>query len=263
MKKQFAVLFLLAVSAPLIAQPQPGPYFIATFFKVPAGKGQAYLKMERDIWKPIHEYRKKQGEITNWAVYSVDFSGEGSEYNYVAIEYYESASKFDQGNFEQWIKAVHPKRTSDDIIKATTDARVQVKTEMGRLVKGTQAATQNEKPAPMYALTFFKTSQENADAYSNIVAGIFVPVEQELVNQGKIKGTSIWEVWFPAGKSAHYNFVRSSAEKNWDDMEKDIQYNDAWNKVHPNLSQTAIRKVIAPLREVYKSEIWWLAESIQ
>ncbi|MBS1977749.1 MAG: hypothetical protein JST46_10285 [Bacteroidetes bacterium] len=263
MKKLLVLLLLFAASAPMSAQPQPGPYFIATFFKVPPGKGQAYLKMERDIWKPIHEYRKKQGEIINWAVYAVEFSGEGSEYNYVAIEYYESASKFDQGNFDQWIKAVHPKRTADDIIKATTDARVQVKTEMGRLVKGTQAATQNEKPAPMYALAFFKTSQENAEVYSNLVTGIFQPVEQELVNEGKIKGSSLWEVWFPSGKSAHYNFVRSSAEKNWMEMEQDIHYDEAWKKVHPNLGQAAIRKVITPLREIYKTEIWWLSESIQ
>lgn len=255
MKKSVFIL-CMTIATMAWSQPQPGPYFYVTFFKVPQGKGEAYLKMERDIWKPIQDYRKKQGEIISWAIYSVEFTGDASPYNFVAVELYESLPKMDDGNFDAWIKAVHPKKTAEEITKATFDARVAVRSEMGRMVTTVKLPKPLDKPATMYSMSFLKATAGNEETYSKMIQNYFFPVWQEQANMGNDLGSSFWEVWFPADRAAQYNFVGSAPQKSWDDMEKDVKWADTWKKVHPNMSQADVVKLITPLRERIKQEIW-------
>lgn len=247
----------MAIATAAWSQPQPGPYYYATFFKVPQGKGDAYIKMEKETWKPIHEYRKKQGEIISWAIYAVDFSGEGSPYNYVAVELFENLPKMDGGNYEQAMKTVHPKRTIEEITKTTLDARVAVRSEMGRMVGGVKLPKPLDKPATMYFLNFMKATPGNEDTYSSMIQNYFLPVWQEQANQGNDMGTAFWEVWFPSDRAAQYNFIGTSPSRNWADTETDKKWADAWKKVHPKMSEANVRKLLPPLRDLIKTEVWW------
>ena len=263
MKKQLVVLFWLA-SLTLAAQPQPGPYVIVDLMKVSQSKGAAYTKVEKEMWKPIHQARLKAGEILAWYVYAVDFAGEGSEYNYVTVTVMDKLSKLDVPvNYDTWIKSVHPKRTVDEFTKTTLDSRVIVRSILARRVAAATPAKAPEKPDPMLAITYYKAHAGKEDTYSNMVKSVFIPVTQELANQGKDSGSAFWEMWYPSDKAADYNFTFTHPAKSWAETEEDNGYAAAWKKVNPNLDATEFQKMIQTLRERTASEVWWLIDYVQ
>ena len=262
MKKLLIVLGWFA-SLTVAAQPQPGPYVVVDLFKVAQSKTAAYTKMEKDMWKPIHQQRLKAGEILGWYLYAVDFAGEGSEYNYVTVTVVDKLSRLDNVNYENWIKTVHPKRMVDEFTKTTLDARVLVRSELARRVVAANPPKAPEKPDPMLSINFYNAHSGQEEAYSNFVSSVLFPVTQELANQGKDSGSAFWEIWYPAGKSAKYNYVFASPQKSWASSEADIGYNEAYKKVNPTLSNAEFRKVLVGLRDHQKSEVWWLVDYVQ
>ncbi|MEJ2312015.1 MAG: hypothetical protein P8Y10_10345 [Gemmatimonadales bacterium] len=68
------LLAALAVPGSAVSQEEGGTlYFQVDYMKVPEGGGDAYLAVERDLWKPIHKERVRQGTIMSWSVYGGSF----------------------------------------------------------------------------------------------------------------------------------------------------------------------------------------------
>ncbi len=153
------ILFFTLLASSLCLLAQPGPYAFVNYFKVEPGKGAAYLKMEKELAKPIHQVRQKAGEILAWYCYSVELSGSGSEYNFVTVTVVESLAKMDGVDFQKWIKMVHPKRTMEEITKTVNDARVLVRAELVRRVAVAEPSKAPAKRAPMISLGFFKSPE--------------------------------------------------------------------------------------------------------
>src|SRR5688572_27370685 len=50
------------------------------------GKTGDYLKVERELWKPVHQDRVDKGTIVSWKLYSVSWpNGADQEYDYVTV----------------------------------------------------------------------------------------------------------------------------------------------------------------------------------
>lgn len=54
------------------------------FMKVPQGGESEYRKLEREIWKPMHQEWVNQGKMAGWYLWYVPYpSGTNAEYHYV------------------------------------------------------------------------------------------------------------------------------------------------------------------------------------
>ena len=106
------------------------------FMKVEQGNASAYVDMESKYYKVFHEGLIEAGGMNSWGIYQrvVPF-GFGGEYNYVAVNGYESLSQ--RSNVTQetidmvWEKATAG-TTDEDINKLTNETRVMVTSEMWR-----------------------------------------------------------------------------------------------------------------------------------
>src|SRR6478672_2058740 len=63
---------------PAPAAAKQATYMSVEFMKVPDGKQDAWLKLEREAWKPMHALRMKQGLIQSWAAIAQVVPGDES-----------------------------------------------------------------------------------------------------------------------------------------------------------------------------------------
>jgi len=123
---------------------KPSQFLNLLFMKVEQGNAAAYVDMESKYWKVYQEGLIEAGGMNTWGIYQliVPF-GFGGEYNYVAVNGYESMSQGNnitqEANDAAWEKAISG--TSDEAInKLTNETRVLVTSEVWRFVKGTVAS---------------------------------------------------------------------------------------------------------------------------
>ena len=117
---------------------QPAPYIHVNYMKVPSGQGQEYLKLEREIWKPVHQAAKDAGHRAGWAVYSLMYPG-GTQrpYNYGTVDFFDEFSDLVVGIPEEVFKKAHPSASEegwDEIWQRTANARDLVRRELWALV---------------------------------------------------------------------------------------------------------------------------------
>ena len=76
--------------------------------KIDPLKEEEYLKMEHDLWRPVHQERIKQGHMRSWTLYAVRFpSGSQRECDYRTVNVYSSLADMDR-SIEDVFKKVHP-----------------------------------------------------------------------------------------------------------------------------------------------------------
>jgi hypothetical protein len=262
--KKYVFFFTLFIATYAVAQqgPEPGPFAVVNYFKVEHGKGAAYIKMEKELWKPVHQARKKSGDILAWYCFSVNLPG-NKDYNFVAVTIYDNLAKLDNFNFEAVFKAVHPQKKIEDVSKETTDARVEVRTEISRRLFAA-IPKNNGKPSPMIEVSFFRATSGNEESYPAMVKNILAPVFKEQVDNGKADAFSFWEVWFPNGAEAPYNFVGVGGLPNYAALNLgENGFSDAFKKTNPSLDQSEILKTIRSKRDRVKTEIWSLVDYVE
>lgn len=112
-------------------------YVQVDFMKVNPGKDADYLKVEQDLWKPIHQERIKQGLTKSWSLYGVQFpSGTDQKYGYVTINTFDQFSQLENpyGSFEKVFSKVHPGVKADEFMDRTEKSRNLVRSEVWVLI---------------------------------------------------------------------------------------------------------------------------------
>lgn len=133
----FATVVVVAIAAGALVPaaftqaPQPAPsVYVIGFMKVDPEKVQEYLRVERDIWKPVHQERIRTGRMKSWMLYRVRFPyGTANEYDFVTVNEYPSFED-EQHPIAEVFAKVHPSVPFEQIIGRTFGARRNIRGEV-------------------------------------------------------------------------------------------------------------------------------------
>jgi hypothetical protein len=105
---------------------------VFNYFKQPVGKTQAdHIKMETDIWKPVHDARVKDGTMKGWIMLGLQMPfGSSQPYDMATIDVYTDMKQMLAPWFDAYFKKVHPGKNIDELMKQTDAATNLVKGEV-------------------------------------------------------------------------------------------------------------------------------------
>jgi hypothetical protein len=99
------------------------PVVEVSCMKVDPLKEDDYLKMERDLWKPVHQERIKSGRMRSWTLYEVRYpAGSQRECDYRTVNVYSTLTDIDRPITEVFTK-VHPGVPIADVVRRTVNGR--------------------------------------------------------------------------------------------------------------------------------------------
>jgi L-rhamnose mutarotase len=129
--------FLAGTMVSLVrSQPAPGHVLVIDYMKADPGKENDYLRVERNLWKPIHEYMVAHGNIKSWSLYQVEARPPREVgYNYVTLtvfDHYDARAET-QAEREAY-RAVHPDKPPVLIERRTSEVRRKVGTDFWTLI---------------------------------------------------------------------------------------------------------------------------------
>jgi hypothetical protein len=91
--------------------------------KIDPLKEDEYLKLEHDIWRPMHQERIKQGHMRSWTLYAVRYpTGSQSECDYRTVNAYNSLADLDR-SIADVVAKVHPNVPIAEMGRRTLAAR--------------------------------------------------------------------------------------------------------------------------------------------
>ena len=150
MKTRYLGLVVLMIAGFLLAgtlipnvltQPTTPKYFLVDYMKVDPGDESEYLKLEEDVWKPLHQELIKNGILKSWSVYGVEFpSGTDEKYNFLTINVFNSLQDYEKrsSSFGSVFPKVHPNKKVDDVLSQTFKTRRLVRSELWVLIDQTE-----------------------------------------------------------------------------------------------------------------------------
>lgn len=112
-------------------QTAPNPAVLeVSCMKVDPLKEEDYLKLERDIWKPMHQERIRRGHMRSWTLYAVRYpTGTQRECDYRTVNVYGAVADIDRPLTDVAAK-IHPKTPIADLFRRTITGRDLVRGEL-------------------------------------------------------------------------------------------------------------------------------------
>ena len=108
-------------------------YFQISFMK--SKPGQDAVKMERELWKPIHLDRMNKGQINSWTVMEPMFSGP-HPYDYLTVETSNSPNTYTNTDYGELLTKAWGKDKMESNSARTFNARDMVGNELWVSVEG-------------------------------------------------------------------------------------------------------------------------------
>lgn len=105
-------------------------FSVFNYFDTAEGKTSAdHMKMEKEVWMPVHAARVKNGGMKGWVLLQMEFPfGASMPYRDATIDIYTDMKQYLTSWTDDLFPKVHPGKNAADLMKATR--------EVARLVKG-------------------------------------------------------------------------------------------------------------------------------
>jgi len=229
-------------------------FVIVDYMKVKAGDDDAYLSVEQEICKPIHQERIKQGNIIGWILYGVRYTGANDEYNYVTAKLFDNVANLENPYEGIDFEKLHPGKSMGEASEKTLNSRKMVKSNLIRLVSS--AYPENSIRPALYKyieVNFMKTKP--GSPYLNLARTMWQPIQQDFVNAGSRSGWSLWTSVFSRGFGEEFQFA---AVNYYADFSKigAANFNEAFDKAHPGKDVNEFYKKNREARLTVRSEFW-------
>jgi hypothetical protein len=113
-------------------------YMSVEFMKVPEGKEEAWLKLERESWKPMHALRMKDGLIQSWAAISQAVPGDESNGPvYATVTTYRGWPDPTKTDWQSLLQKANPQADVSALFNQTEAARKIVRREVWQVLEQT------------------------------------------------------------------------------------------------------------------------------
>jgi len=254
------LLATLPASLTEAQQPAPPKYAMLEFMKIEPGKRDDYIRMERELWMPIHRERIKAGMIKSWSLWNRRFPGGTShEYDTILITTFEKFADVESSYPPEVFTRAHPKMSAEVRNARTVATRNMVRTEFVQLLDHTQPAASNAQPKYAY-IGYMK--HEPGKGYVNLEGKYWKPIHQDRVNRGILRSWALYQVRLPGGSNKEYSFFTIQLLDDFQHLE--TQYpTGIWEKVHPNVKQIDIDERTNAARKMVRTDLLTLVDQVR
>jgi len=113
----------------------PTKYVTLAFMKATPGKDSNYIKMEKDVWLPIHKERMTLGVIKDWGLYEkiLPFDSR-SDYDYVTGEFFDDLNVVADPKYMEAFSKAWPGQDANKVYQNALDLRKMVRTELWKVI---------------------------------------------------------------------------------------------------------------------------------
>lgn len=109
---------------------------VFNYFTRPDGKTRAqHIKMEKDIWKPVHDARIKDGSLKGWLMMGLEMPfGSAQPYDLATIDVYADMKAYLAPWTDSYFKKVHPGKDADQMMAQTREVSDLVKGDVRLMI---------------------------------------------------------------------------------------------------------------------------------
>ena len=112
----------------------PTKYYTIDYMKATPGKETEYVKLEKEVWMPIHRERIKMGVLTDWLLLEKNMPYTSTDaYNYETVNFFNDINFLQDSKYAEAIKKAFPNTDVNKSMDATTASRTIVKEELWKL----------------------------------------------------------------------------------------------------------------------------------
>jgi hypothetical protein len=124
--------------APSAAAAKQPTYMVVEFMKVPDGKEDAWLKLEREAWKPTHALRVKEGLIQSWSVIAQTMPGDESHGPvFATVTTFRGWPDPTKTDWTGMLQKANPRGDGNALMQQTGAARKIVRSEVWQVLEQT------------------------------------------------------------------------------------------------------------------------------
>jgi hypothetical protein len=108
---------------------------LVDYMKVPPIQQDLYVRLEQEIWRPMHKYRLQNGNIKTWSFFELLFPGGlNYPYSHATVTGFESWDKIkDSWPDDVWTE-VHPNASRDELEDRAHETRDLVSSQIWKLL---------------------------------------------------------------------------------------------------------------------------------
>lgn len=259
-----ALFALTPLAPPATAQPSDAPLYIQVdYMKVPDGEDGAYVRMEREVWKPLHNERVRRGLLRSWNLYSVLLSTPDLPYSYVTVNTYDSLEALDNSLPPEVFEAVHGDADLEAMMERTLATREIIHSEIWRRMDAAQPAGARAPGGRYVVMNYMEAPPGGGGEYTATEAEVWKPVHQERIDRDLLSGWAMYGLFLPSGTSMHYNYGTMDFFDTLSDLAASISP-EILQAAHPEAGTAALDAMMDrtdAARSIYKSELWSLIDS--
>lgn len=254
--------FVFGISPILVDAQQNDPplYALVECMKVKPENQGRYLEVEKNIWKPLHLERAKQGNIVGWFLYRVKFTGTDDAYNYVTVTLFGNPANLEDPWKNIDPAKILPGKDLDAAMKETGESRDLVSSAV---IHRMASVYRDGGPGDFkyIQLDYMKVEQGKDNEYIDVETNVWKAVHQEFINAGSRVGWSLWGRNFPAGAGLDYQYVTVNYMSEWSKIGT-ANYTEAFNKAHAGKNTDDLFAKTNASRILVKSELWEVVDKV-
>jgi len=235
------------------AQPTTPPKYVQVdYMKVEPGKGQQYVKLEQDVFKPIHRDRIKQGTIESWTVYAVRYpAGTNREYDFVTATVFPNFAAMEVPYKGTDVTKIQPNMTAQEIGERAAAARKLIRSDVFYTIDRAGTPTKWK----YIEMQFMKAEPGKGAEYLRAVRELWKPLHEERVQKELILGWGIAGLRYPGGANREYDYVTATYYDKFAGLE------DSYAGIDTSKLNTAGERSAAT-RKLVRGEVWTLVDRV-
>jgi hypothetical protein len=195
-----AVAIALFCQSALAQEPQAVPkplYVVLDYMKVAADKADAYIDVEKNVWKGIHEQRVKDGILHAWYLYRVENPpGQERDYAFVTVNVYDAFAKLENPYPVKYFTGVPAEE-----LQKTGALRDLMRSEVWRLEDGLMASPAED---PFIVVDYMQPAAGSEAEYYTLETEVWKKFHEARIKEGLMNAWLFSGRMFPGGSETPY-----------------------------------------------------------
>jgi len=223
-----------------------------------------FLKIERELWKPIHKERLRRGFILYRGLYRVIAGGPDATYNYVVASVFDDFGKIDDYQLGEIIKEVYPSDDPEEIIRHTKLTRKIVRTEIWQ-INGTVLPEGTTIPGGEYMTVNFFDARDGSGEHAELEFGFWGRIHELRIDRKILNSWAMFTLLYPEGDARYYTYSTVDFYDELADLRQPVGMELA-RIAHPDLTDDELGDYFTrtgDARSLYKTELWKRIDSVR